>query len=100
MSEQAEQDMAVDASAGTEWIAKLRSGLRAAASRSSSSGVAFVSFSAGPGTPVAEHQRQQRPQQLVSGRPQDMACDEAAVEALKSRKARCRELLSRRTRVA
>ena len=32
--EQAERDMGADASADTEWIAKLRSGLRAAASRS------------------------------------------------------------------
>ena len=40
---QAKRNMAVDASAGTEWIAKLISGLRAAASRSSSSGVASVS---------------------------------------------------------
>ena len=39
---QAKRNMAVDASAGTEWIAKLRFGLRAAASRSSSSGVASV----------------------------------------------------------
>ena len=39
---QAKRNMAVDASAGTQWIAKLRFGLRAAASRSSSSGVASV----------------------------------------------------------
>ena len=39
---QAERNMAVDASAGTEWIAKLPFGLRAAASRSSASGVASV----------------------------------------------------------
>ena len=39
---QAKRNMAVDASAGTEWIAKLPFGLRTATSRSSSSGVASV----------------------------------------------------------
>ena len=76
---------AADTPAGTEWIAKLRSGLWAAASRSPSSGVAPVSSSsaAGPGTPVPEQQGQQQPQQPVNERIEDMACDEASVEVLK-----------------
>ena len=84
-AQQAERDMAADTPAGTEWIAKLRSGLWAAAPRSPSSGVAPVSSSsaAGPGTPDPEQQGQQQPQQPVNERPKDMACDEATVEVLK-----------------